>query len=189
MKKKICFLTSSIFTIGGIQRAVTVVANALYLKEYDVHVICITNNHKRDNSLYGLNENIKVKFISPGILDKILFFWAYLIKKIIIKNKNLHKKNKLVSFCFFKVRVFQNRKIIKYINENKIDDVVGVASFYTMLVCVLKDKISSKIIGWQHSTCESYFEIALNCRCLKYLFKEKINLLSSYVVLNNNDAK
>lgn len=188
MKKKICFLTDSIFTIGGIQRAITGVSNALYLQGYDVHIICVTNNAKRDNTLYGLNENIKVKFISKSIFEKILFFWAYIIKKIIVKTNRLNKNTKLISLCFFKVKVFQNRQIIKYIKDNKIDDAVGVTSYYTMLLCVLRNKIPSKIIGWQHSTCESYFETGLVRRYLKSFFKEKINLLSSYVVLNNHDV-
>ena len=190
MKKNICFLTGSIFTLGGVQRAVTVVSNALYKEGYDVHIISVTNNKKRDDALYGLNENIKVKFVSHSILEKILFFWAFIIKKIILKNERLYKKTKLISLCFFKVKIFQNKEIINYINENKIDDVVGVASFYTMFLCVFKDKISAKnLIGWQHSTCESYFELSDVSRYLKYLFKENIHLLSSYRVLNNHDAK
>ena len=80
MRKKICFFTGSIFTIGGIQRAVTGISNALYLQGYDVHIICTNNNFERDNKLYGLNENIKVKFISQSKFEKLLFFWAYLIK-------------------------------------------------------------------------------------------------------------
>ncbi len=189
MKKKICFLYGSIFTLGGVQRAVTCVSNALYKEGYDVHIICVTNDNKRDNNLYGLNENIKVKFVSQNIFENILFFWAYIIKKIIKKNKSLYKKTKLISLCFFRIKIFQNKQIIKYINENKIDDVVGVASYYTMLVCILKNKIPSNIIGWQHSTCESYFEKSVICRHLKYLFKENINLLSNYIVLNNHDVK
>ncbi len=190
MKKKICFLTGSIFTLGGVQRAVTVVSNALYHEGYDVHIICVTNDNRRDNALYGLNEKIKVKFVSQNILEKILFFWAFILKKIIIKNENLYKKTKLISLCFFKVKIFQNREIINYINENKIDDVVGVASFYTMFLCVFKNKLSTKkLIGWQHSTCESYFEISLNNTYLKYLFKEKFDLLSNYIVLTDYDVR
>lgn len=188
MKKKICFLTGSIFTLGGVQRAVSVVANGLYNAGYNIHIICISNDIKRDNKLYDLNPNIVVKFIKPSKLEKLLFFWTYIIKKIIIKNKCLYKKTKLISLCAIKAKAFQNNKIIKYINKNEIDDVIGVGSFYSTLLCVLKNKFRAKIIGWQHSTCESYFEKNLNCCYLKYLFKEKISLLSNYIVLTNHDV-
>ena len=61
MKKRICFLVDSIFSIGGVQRVTAVIASALS-KEYDVTIVTFDNPESMNTSLYELKEALKVLF-------------------------------------------------------------------------------------------------------------------------------
>ena len=79
--KKICFLTDSVFNIGGVQRCVTVVANELIALGYDVSIICL-DRYPIDYKLYNLSKNVNIKFIYNEENDKIKFFWAKVFRKL-----------------------------------------------------------------------------------------------------------
>ena len=53
--KRICFLTDSIFSFGGVQRVTAVIAKEL-AKEYDVTIVTFDKPSDMDTSLYGLEE-------------------------------------------------------------------------------------------------------------------------------------
>ena len=55
MRKSICFLVDSIFSIGGVQRVTAVIAKALS-KEYDVTIITFDKQESKDTSLYNLKD-------------------------------------------------------------------------------------------------------------------------------------
>ena len=62
--KKLCFLTDSIFSFGGVQRVTAVIAKEL-AKDYDVTIVTFDNPVSKDISLYGLEEaDIKYRFFS-----------------------------------------------------------------------------------------------------------------------------
>ena len=68
--KRICFLTSTIFTIGGIQRCISILSNKLLEEGYKVHIICTDSKHKIDYSLYNLSDNV-IKFLKSKGISKI----------------------------------------------------------------------------------------------------------------------
>ncbi len=49
---KICFLYDSIFTLGGIQRCITILSNYLVEQGYDVSVICTDISEPIDRNKY-----------------------------------------------------------------------------------------------------------------------------------------
>lgn len=55
MKPKICFLTDSIFSFGGVQRVTAVVAKEL-AKDYDVTIVTFDKPEQEDTSIYDLQE-------------------------------------------------------------------------------------------------------------------------------------
>ena len=60
--KKICFLTDSIFSIGGVQRVTAVIAKEMAI-DCDVTTVTFDRPERKDISLYGLNKaNIEYKF-------------------------------------------------------------------------------------------------------------------------------
>lgn len=84
MKKRICFLTDSIFSIGGVQRVSAVIASALS-REYEVTFVTFDNPKAKDTSLYGLKDApIHYRFFSYPKISKTeknickSFSWAYM---------------------------------------------------------------------------------------------------------------
>ena len=64
MKRKICFLVDSIFTIGGVQRVTAVIAKEV-AKNYDVTVVTFDKTELMDTLLYGLKEaDISYRFFA-----------------------------------------------------------------------------------------------------------------------------
>ena len=55
---KVCFLVYDIFTLGGIQRVVSVLANSLS-EEMDIEILCINKECNVDRSKYNLYLYIK----------------------------------------------------------------------------------------------------------------------------------
>ena len=55
MKRKICFLMDSLFSVGGVQRVTAVIAKALSGR-YDVTIVTFDPPESQDTSLYGLDE-------------------------------------------------------------------------------------------------------------------------------------
>ena len=61
--KKICFLTDSIFSFGGVQRVTAVIAKEL-AKDYDVTIVTLDKPSEKDTSYYGLEEADIIAFLT-----------------------------------------------------------------------------------------------------------------------------
>ena len=90
--KKICFLTDSIFSIGGVQRVTAVIAKEL-AKDYDVTIVTLDNSKSERTELYGLNEvNIRYRYFQfPDIsvfLHQSFLFQFFLFVQTIENSKN-----------------------------------------------------------------------------------------------------
>lgn len=182
---KICFITSNIFTHGGVARVLTTIANELS-KYYEVDIICTSKDINIENNIYGLdfrNVNIIHQEIRVSLLNKI-------IKKIFtnIKQIDNEKVDKLILKNIVPKKV--RKQFINLINERQYDYVIGVHGFYTLLVASISEKIRSYKIGWQHNSFEAYF----NTRNTYYwgmnsVFKNNINKLDVNIVLTEHDKK
>ena len=81
-------------------------------------------------------------------------------------------------------------KIEDYINQEKFDCIIGVSSYYSALVSLLKLNYNPKRIGWQHSTTERYFN--LKGKFLWHqdaIVKNMFLNLNEYIVLTDIDKK
>ena len=90
---KICFLTINIFCMGGVQRVVSNVANALSI-ENEVTVICIGEIDKIDRTIYNLKDSIEI--ISQPIFNEGKLYKV--IRKLILK---IHQNTKLLDNKLF----------------------------------------------------------------------------------------
>ena len=64
MMKRICFLTDSIFSFGGVQRVTAVIAKQLALSN-DVTIVTMDKPENKDTSIYGLHEaDLHYRFFS-----------------------------------------------------------------------------------------------------------------------------
>ena len=180
--KKIAFIMATPFTYGGEQRVVSTIANLFNEKEYETTIIC-TDLNKVDYSLYNLSENVKIEDCSAhNFFSKTLKRITSKIRKI---NSNIGIISKFPNFIkFLYFTPYIRRKIIKTINENNYDYVVGVSNEYFMFLAGYRNKINSniKIIAWQHNNFEAYFN-----KKGQRLFKKYCNNFDNYVVLMNDD--
>lgn len=184
---KLCFITSSISSIGGVQRVLTVLANELS-KEYEVDIVLTARKSKTGKkSIYDLNEKINVKVV-PELYDRSLL--RKLIKGVNKKTGILNKKNseELLKEILYPRKIQNN--YIKFINSNDYDVVIGVTAYFSMALGVVADKVKSRTIGWQHNSYEAYLKSKG-----RYIWNEDVVFdkyipkLYKYIVLNEHDSE
>ncbi|MGG7200405.1 glycosyltransferase family 4 protein [Clostridium butyricum] len=187
---KICFITNDIFSNGGIQRVVSVLASELS-KNNIVDVICLDKKTKVNRSIYNLNRNVSI-YVDKNELCKNIFEKLYSkIIRIINQKTNLLRNEKLVNWltrAYFCESL--QKKFINYLNNKKYDVVIGVSGDYSLLLSIIAKQIEAKTIGWQHNSYESYFKSKY-----KYywnqdkLFKKYMENLNEYIVLTDSDKR
>lgn len=183
---KICFITNELFSLGGAQRVLSVLANNL-LQEYEVHITWTSNNQTIDRSLYDLDFRIGLhnnrNLYSKKVINKLL---RGLNKVTGIVNKEIFEP-------VFKEIAYPRKlqeEYINYINNNQYDLVIGVGGYFSVILGIISDKVMAKTIGWQHNSYEAY----LKNRYRYYwnediLFEKYIPKLDRYIVLNNHDKE
>lgn len=181
---KICFITPTIFNLGGVQRVVSILASEL-TQYYEVDVICTSKEYSINTELYNLDKKVNIIFnenlLKRNFLQKVKRKGYKIINKLLDSEKIYLEINYPVEF---------RKKLIKYFNLNRYDIVIGVEGDYSILLAMISDKISSKTIGWMHNSFEAYFESENKYYWgQKKIFKENLNKLSKCIVLTNDDKK
>ena len=183
---KICFYCDSIFTFGGVQRVLAVVATALSEKN-DVTILTIDPKELENKSLYGMDKgNIHFKYITFSKLPFYEFFpckfysWLY---------KTLLPKTKLTTKCY-EYTSFPNshrQKLIKEINESNYDIVVGVHVFLAFQIAGIKKSIKARTVGWLHTSYDGFFSgERAYIKGQEKRFSYQMPLLDKVVVLSKN---
>lgn len=183
---KICFITNELFSLGGAQRVLSVLANNL-VQDYEVHIAWTSNNPTIDRSLYGLNPKIRLhnnrNLYSKKPINKIL---RGLNKVTGIFNKEIFE------FTFKEIAYPKKlrEEYINYINNNNYDLVIGVGGYFSLILGMISDKVKAKTIGWQHNSYEAYLENRYRYYWNEdILFEKYIPKLDRYIVLNNYDKE
>lgn len=180
---KICFLMHTPFKVGGAQKITSLLANSLIENSYEVDII--STFKEKNSELFNLNKNVNVICVENN--------YKYSLKNKITKRLNkyfgIYKENTKVIYNFlYDDRFIQD--IIDKINEKNYDVVIGVEAYYSMLLGIIKNKINSKTIAWQHNSFDTYFR-----NKYKYfwnmdkLFKETISKVDKNIVLTNYDKE
>ena len=185
---KICFLVYNIFTLGGIQRVVSVLANELSTI-YDVDIICVQQGFKENRSIYNLNSSIRIidgsKLYKKKIISKIISkCGTYINNETGILNTN--------KFCHIAKQVYFPKEIrvnfINYFNKENYDVIIGVEGFYSLLLGIISEELTAKLIGWQHNSYDAYFTIkGKYCWNIGEMYKKYIPKLDKYIVLTDYD--
>lgn len=187
---KICFITSTIFNLGGVQRVVSVLASEL-ANYYEVDILCTDDNFKVNRRLYNLKDKVNI------IMDSELLKRS-LINRIFLKLFNFVNKkfgvfnNKILCTVFAKTyysKGIRNR-FIKSLNSNNYDIVIGVEGYYSLLLGKITDRLKARTIGWQHNSYDAY----LKNKDRYYwhqdaLFEKYIPKLDRYLVLTDYDRR
>ncbi|MSR91208.1 glycosyltransferase [Inconstantimicrobium porci] len=185
---KICFIVQDIFSVGGIQRVVSVLANEL-VKKNQVDILCISHNKNEDRSLYNLNEKINVviddSFLKRRIINK---FPSKVLRKL---NNRFNFLNNIRSVNILRYAYYPKEVLNRfesYINTNNYDVVIGVANEYSLLLSIIAKRVNCRTIGWQHSSYDAYFNTkGAYSYHQEELYKKYMNNLDQLIVLTNYD--
>lgn len=183
---KICFLTSTPFMVGGIQRVVLALANQL-AKKHDI-TIAYTYQPKEKKIYYPFNKKIKFEYCDSFHDGK----GKYVIQKICRKvheNCIYINNEKLLKNIYYprKMRL----SLIRYINEKNFDIVIGCAGKYSLLLGIIAPEVKCRCIGWEHNSFDAYFTRKGHNSLWKQdlIFKKYIPNLRKCVVLSDSDVK
>ena len=189
--RKICILTDSIFSIGGVQRVTAVIAKEL-AKDYAVTIVTFDKPDSYDPQLYDLvSSNITYRYFSYPTIKN----WK---KKIYKQCSGIYLK------CDFQSKWASNlyawssfppplrNALAKELNEGQYDVIIGVHAPLAARLATLRPYLpDTKLIGWIHNSFEALFSNtslyigADRKRHYIYQFQK----LDDVIVLCNHDAE
>ena len=189
--KKICFLTDSIFTIGGVQRVTAVIAKEL-AKEYDVTIVTFDKPEQKDTDIYLLSgSDIHYRLFSYPSINKykkiICNIYSGIYKKL---RPNAKWCSDLYAYSSFPSEL--RKSLAQELQRGGYDIIVGVhAPLAVRLATIKKHFPNTKTIGWIHNSFEALFNKGSNYigperkRHYVYQFRE----LDNTVLLCQHDAE
>lgn len=190
MKKKICFLVDSIFSIGGVQRVTAVIAKEL-AKTAEVTIVTLDQQKQEDKSLYGLNEaEIEYRFFSYPNVGKWKKLCCKAISGIYLKS-NIKSKWASNIYAHSSFPAEQREALAKELKQGYYDIIIGVhAPLAARLANLRCDFPDTKLIGWLHNSYDALFgEKSMYIgpeRKRHYIYQ--FRKLDEVVVLCQNDA-
>ena len=191
MKKSICFLVDSIFSIGGVQRVTAVIAKEL-AKDYDVTIVTRDRPDLQDTQLYDLNEAaISYRFFDyPDTPVWKLYFckaYSYLYRRWLPQTR---WTSALYSHSSFPSE--KRNALAAELKRGRYDVVVGVhAPLAVRLAACRRQLGQTRLIGWIHNSYEALFgEDSLYIGPeLRRHYEYQLARLDSTIVLSHNDAQ
>lgn len=155
--KKICFITDSLFTFGGVQRVTAVIAKEL-AKTYEVTIVSFDNPNTLDTTLYDLNNtNINYRFFAyPDVVS----FYDKICKTYSFMYQRLHLQSKWASdiYAYSSFPAPLRKALTKKLRNGKYDIIIGVhAPLAARLATMKRDLPNVKCIGWIHNSFKALF--------------------------------
>jgi len=189
--RKICFLTDSIFSIGGVQRVTAVIAKEL-AKDYAVTIVTFDKPDLYDPQRYDLDSsNITFRYFSyPAIKNwkkKVYRLCSGIYLKCHLQSK---WASNLYAWSSFPTSL--RSALAKELNEGHYDVIIGVHAPLAARLATLHPYLpNTKLIGWIHNSFEALFnETSLYLgadRKQHYIYQ--FLKLDDVVVLCNHDAE
>lgn len=189
-KTKICFVTNTLFTIGGVQRVLAVVAKKL-AEQYDVTILTLEDTPDCDRSIYELNQS-DIKFIFFRF-PKVSRQNDFVHKAISGIYKKFLPKNQFTSEIYARSSFPSNMRqaLIQALNEGNFDVIIGVHGGLSMKLATIRKQLNArKVIGWMHNCYDAFFNNKpAYFEGLKDHFKWQMKKLNDFIVLSHADAK
>lgn len=187
---KICFLTDSIFTIGGVQRVTAVIAKEL-AKQHDVTIVTMDKPEDKNTTLYGLNEvSISYRYLSfPSIgkwKKRCCKAYSGLYRKILPKTRLTSKGYSHSSFP----KELRDA-LVNVLTTDRYDVIVGVhAPLAARLSSCRSCLPGTRLVGWIHNSHEALFgkESLYIGPELRHYYEMQFEQLDATVVLCHADA-
>lgn len=179
---KIAIFTYSIFTVGGEQRVVSLIANKLSEK----HEVTIFTMDKVNSGKprYNLDESIGIDYYHPHKGDAVSFVLRAATHLTPVVVYDWFPKGIERAYCPNKYAGIMNDLI-----SDEYDTVIATAWQLSIILGKVKRLYSRgfRAIAWEHSSYEAYFErkhFYLNNNT--QLFADNLRYVDSIVVLNND---
>ncbi len=186
---KICFFCNSIFSFGGVQRVMAVIAKEM-AKSNEVCILTLDNPSLAENDIYELSKNhIKVecfKFERTSKLTELThkpYSWFY-------KKNQLNSSWSSSIYARSSFPKVQRAKLIDTLNEIDADVIIGVHAFLSIKLATVRRQLrAKKVIGWMHNSYTAFFEKEpAYLDGLKWHFKYQMKKLDDVIVLTKTDA-
>src|SRR5574344_2281398 len=155
---KICFFCNSIFSFGGVQRVMAVIAKEM-AKSKEVCILTLDDPSLTESDLYELSKNhIKVEFFQFEPISKLTELthrpYSWLYKKYQLNgswSSSIYARS-----SFPKV---QRAKLIETLNKIDADIIIGVHAFLSIKLATVRRQLrAKKVIGWMHNSYTAFFE-------------------------------
>lgn len=192
-KRRIAFLCDGLYEVGGIQRVVARIANALIeTRRYEVSYICVesagTNCEQHNN--YNVNSQAESIFLYYDKKKDVKWAFGGIYRRGVRKIKALDCPF-LADYAYMaNYGDIPIEQLIKMINQKEIDIVIGVAGQWSVILAYISNRINAKTIGWQHNSWSAYFETPNRyCWGQTSILKKYLGNLDIYVTLNKEDEK
>ncbi len=186
---KICFYCNSIFTFGGVQRVLAVLAKELS-KKHNITILTLDNPSLNDTSMYGL-KSADIHYINLQY-PKIPFYKNIPCKAYSLLYKTILPQNKLLSkwYGYSSFPHVQRSLLIKTLNQRNYDVVVGVHVFLSLHLASIHNQIKARTIGWMHNSYNAFFSIKTSyVGKQKNQFKHLMPELDKIIVLSKYDQE
>jgi Glycosyltransferase len=186
---KICFYCDTIFTFGGVQRVLAVIAKELS-KEHDITILTLDNPSLENTTMYGLSSaNIKYIYLQysriPSYENIPCKAYSLIYKTILPQNKLFSKWYGYSSFPHT-----QRSLLIKALNKGNYDVVVGVHVFLSFHLASIQKQIKARTIGWMHNSYDAFFSIKTSyVGKQRNQFKHIMPNLDKIIVLSKYDQE
>ena len=184
---KICIISQNIQTLGGLQVAVTSIAQQLSCT--GMAEITFLMPKSKAKPYFPLPAGVNIK-----VLEDIVPAQNQIYKRIMrTLNRNTGCFDFSIATPMMERMLFSKKSIdrlVAFINEQNFDWVIGTAFNYSLLVAILANRVNCKTAGWMHSTFQGYYGIrGVAYYGLQWLNKKYLSRLDICFVLNERDKQ
>jgi glycosyltransferase involved in cell wall biosynthesis len=189
--KRICFLTDSIFSYGGVQRVTAVIAKEL-AKQYDVTIVTTDRPEQEDTTFYGLSEApIHYRYFAFPEVRR----WKYYFCKAYSWLYRRHlPQTRLTSdlYAHSSLPSEQRKALWRELQRGSYDVVIGVHAPLAVRLATCRQHLPGvRLLGWIHNSYEALFgkgSLYIGPElCRHYEFQ--LAKLDATVVLCHDDAR
>ena len=189
--KRICFLTDSIFSVGGVQRVTAVIAKEL-AKTCDVTIVTFDESSAQDTTMYGLGgTSINYRFFHYSKVSyckqKTLKVYSLLYKKVLPQT---HSFSHFYTYSSFPSELQQ--ALATELQQGHYDTIVGVhAPLAVRLAACRKHLKGVRLVGWIHNSYEALFgkgSTYIGPELRRY-YEYMLRQLDQTIVLSKDDAR
>lgn len=186
---KICFYCDSIFSVGGVQRILAVIAGAISAK-HEVTILTLDKPEQEDLNMYELGQrNIRFRYISLPPIGKWEYLpcktYSYLYKKRIIPQIPITSQ----WYGYSSFPHTQRKVLIGELNNENYDIIVGVHAFLSLQLASIRHRLKARrVVGWMHTSFNAFFNTpGFYLYEQKNQFRHEMTKLDGIIVLTNYD--